>query len=191
MYKLNKNRPINYLLIFKYCILISLISNCDARKGSSNMERNCDFFNIEINVKKETACSPVVDENFRGIRIAAPERIELNEDVPFVLCGTMQLDRRYEFLFNSVTNEWTIVIENVKEKKVWSCNLLRPGFKPSRKNPNMTIDDIHPEEVATSFFNIDLFSYIPDMPRLAGEYIIYATLGDYTSNSVIVKLEEK
>ncbi len=191
MYKLNKNRPINYLLVFKYCILISLITNCDAREGNRNMERHCDFFNIEINVKKRTACSPVVDDDFRGIKIAAPERIELNEDVPFVLCGTMKLNRRYEFLFRSVVNEWTIVIENFSAKKVWSCNLLKPGYKPPPKNPRVTIDRIHPEEVATSWFNIDLFRYIPDMPHLPGEYVIYSTLGDYTSNSVIVKLEEK
>ncbi len=90
---------------------------------------------------------------------------------------------------DSPMNEWTVVVENCTHKQVWSCNLLEPGCEILSRNP-VTIEDIHPDEVSTSWFNIDLFRYIPDMPRLAGEYIIYSTLGDYTSNSIIVKQEE-
>lgn len=188
----NVAKYIKFLLIFNFCILIGSVIYCDEKKRNTNMKTNCDFFNIEINVKKETACSPVVDDDFRGIIITAPDTIVLSASTPFVVCGTMQLNRRYEFQFEySTTNELTIVVESISQKQVWSCNLLRPGFRPAGRNPGVTINDIHPEEFSTSWFNVDIFRYLPDMPHEAGVYTVYATLGDYTSNTVIVKLEEK
>ena len=114
----------------------------------------------------------------------------MNGEVPFVLSGVMQLNSRYRFQFHSPSDELTIIVENCTHKQLWSGNLFLGGNIPER-NPDMTIKDIHPKAVSTEWFNVDLFNYIREMPRLAGEYIVYATLGDYTSNSVIVKLEGK
>ena len=191
MYKIADESCRRYLVLFTCCILTGSAIYCKEKERNTNMENGCDFFSIEINTFDETACSPAVDEEFRGIIIAAPDTVTLSNDIPFVICGTAQLNRRYEFQFDSPDNELTLVIENISIKKVWSCNLLEPGYETPPKNPDMTIEDIHPEEFSTSWFNIDIFRYLPDMPRAAGIYTVYATLGDYTSNTVIVKLEEK
>jgi len=156
-----------------------------------------DFENIELNTFDECICSPILENEFRGIKINAPTEITMMEDYSFPVCGSYHFTEEFFKKFRSLENEIVIVVVDLKTHKSYSSNLLKKDFEPAILDDKENIEDeevnIENEEEfedvsISSWFNIDLFRYIEDLPRYATTFIVYATIGDFKSNVVTVKV---
>lgn len=133
------------------------------------------------------ACSPVLDEGFRGIALAAPTRVSAGEDAVFPVAGAYQVSARFLNRFKSMSNEITLVAIDAATHAPRSTNLLAQGLDalPSGFSPsNPRLDKI----VVGGHFNVDLFRWIPDLPRGPARYHVFATVGDVTSNVVTIEV---
>ncbi len=149
-----------------------------------------EFENVELDTFEESPCSPILDEEFSGIEINAPIQIVMADDYSFPVCGSYQFSEEFFYKFKSIENEMVIVVVDLNTQRSYSSNLLEKDFKPAIFDDE---DDLEDEEEfedvkITSWFNVNLFSYIEELPRNATTFTVYATIGDIKSNVVTVKV---
>jgi hypothetical protein len=171
--------------------VISTHAHCGIMPGqSATMNKYEDFLQSKINTFDETDCSPIVDPEFKGIRIQAPTRIPINANFIIPVCGTYQIDEKMEFKHASFINEIVIEVYDVKKNILYSNNLLEPEYEPViLDTPPKGNNDLN-EVVVTGWFNVDLYRYITDLPKVAGKYRIQAMIGELKSNIVFLELEK-
>jgi hypothetical protein len=159
--------------------------------------------NVRLNSKKESACSPRVDEGFRGIVIATPAAVDLSApgheevgevgEVPVMpVCGTVQYSAATEARFLSMTNQMLLLAVDARTHAPFVGNLVRRGFEPSLSvKPTPQQLEEWKDRVNTSFFNANAFYFIADLPHAPARYYILATVGDIVSNLRTIDVKGK
>lgn len=146
------------------------------------------FQSIELDTFERSACSPELDDGFRGIRIAGPRSVTGNSDARLPLCGTYRVGARFLNQFYSMANEIVVVAVDAVTHVPRATNLLQEGYVASPSRFDET--DRNFDTVAlTGWFNLDLFGWMKDLPRSAARYHIFATIGDVTSNVVTTEIK--
>jgi hypothetical protein len=145
------------------------------------------FERVRWGTFEENACSPGLADDFRGLLLAAPERVTCSEDAILPVAGAYQVDARFLNRFRSMKSEITIVAVDAKTHAPRSANLLKKGFKsrPSGFDPS---DPALDSTVVTGWFNLDLLRWIKGLPREPARYHVFATVGDVVSNVVTIDL---
>jgi hypothetical protein len=134
-----------------------------------------------------SAGSPAVEDDFRGILLAAPTRVILADGVTFPVCGTYRVSGRFFNRFTSFVNEIVVVAVDTSTHAPRVTNLLREGLEPVGSGFDPSAPDFE-QIVITGWFNIDLFTRMPSLPRAAGGYTVFATVGDVVSNALTVEI---
>lgn len=143
------------------------------------------FERVPCGTSRENACSPAMADDFRGLLLAAPERVTCSNDAVLPVAGAYQFDARFVGRFRSMRSEITLVAIDTKTHAARSANLLKRGYKarPSGLDPS---DPDLDSTVVTGWFNLDLLLWIKGFPREPARYHVFATVGDVVSNVVTV-----
>jgi hypothetical protein len=161
-----------------------------------------DFTNINLNTAEESACTPEVDEDFRGMVIATPDKIDLAAPwhgsvgrprrPVWPVCGTVQYSAATGARFRSFSNQILLVAVEARTHAPYVWNLLRKGFDPVySKRPTPEQLEEWKDRVHTESFNANAFYYIEDLPAAPGRYHVFATIGDIVSNVRTVEIVGK
>ncbi|MGQ9424389.1 hypothetical protein ACXYTJ_00395 [Gilvimarinus sp. F26214L] len=165
---------------------------------------DCDFSTVWNNSGQSFDCSPRLKDpffsSFRGILINGPEEVVWPEDaeallesseatpdgnamgpVKLMVAGLLKIphntlglngDRAYEVLTVAVSRS---------SGESYSGKMQRMGTAAE------IVEGAPPiEEDTTEYFNIDLISNL-ELPIAADTYQVYATLGPYKSNTIVIK----
>jgi hypothetical protein len=105
------------------------------------------------------------------------------------VCGGYRLSGKFLNQFRNVDKEITIVVVNTASHRSYSTNLIDKSLDATYPDPEKiprTEEEL--ERVAGGFFDLDLYHYLPDLPKRPAKYLIYALLGDQKSNVVEVEV---
>ncbi len=152
------------------------------------------FFSIQLDSYGETACSPDMSEQLDpGIRIAAPQQIDLSRHQAFPLCGTLRLQASMLASLKSAAVEATaVVVIHVDSNTPHSFN-LNPGKEPldgAEASPGPGPAELDEEDYRENYFNVDLRTFSDTLGRHLppGRYVVYAVLLGFKSNTVEVEV---
>ena len=149
---------------------------------------------VQFNSSKESACSPKVDRDFRGIVIASPPQADLRgpwadylgfeRPRPLLaVCGTAQFSEATDAKFQSLSNEILLVAVDAKSHRPYVSNLLRKGFEPALSRPATPEEAIAwKNRVHRTWFNANAFYYLEDLPARPAAYHVFAMAGEMVSN---------
>lgn len=145
------------------------------------------FERVPCGTSSENACSPALTDDFRGLLLAAPERVTCSDDAVLPVAGAYQFDARFVGRFRSMRSEITLVAVDASTHAARSANLLKRGYKA--RPSGLGLDPSDPDldsTVVTGWFNLDLFHWMTDLPRAPARYHVFATVGDVVSNVVTI-----
>lgn len=165
-----------------------------------HIDQQCDFERLETGLMNRNACSPVIDDaTFQGIVIHAPatvlyrpgEPVEGSEAFADVrVCGTCCVSYSYLGLDGEVTAEILLVAVEAKTQQTWSGKMV-PIRNPEPRPGNLGGEPVETEGMLIeSYFNPNLVETL-DLPETPAEYIVYAVLGQYKSNTVRIRVEKR
>jgi hypothetical protein len=152
------------------------------------------FSGIELNNMHESACSPKVDESFRGLVIVTPDTVDLagewhaavgqNEPRPVLpVCGTIQFTAATDARFLSTLDQILLIAVDAQTHASYVSNLVYRGFTPELPTrPTPAQLEEWKNRVYTFFFNANAFYYLEDLPAAPTRYHIFAAVGDIVSN---------
>jgi hypothetical protein len=159
------------------------------------MPRDQDFDAVPAGSLTDNACSPRIEDDprFRGIRIAAPQKVAL-EGKPdeygyfarVIICGAYQLDSNYLGLRERFLPRVLIVAVDLKRHLAFAGRahtLLNAEMGPDPFQGEMLNDREWKGRFITEFFNPNLVAEL-GLPREEADYAVYAALGKYVSNVV-------
>lgn len=145
------------------------------------------FAGLHLDSFDRSACSPEAEGDFRGLCIAAPASIALDPTARFPLCGTYRVSAAFLNRFESMANEIVVVAVDARRHVPYATHLLPEGFEPAPSH----IDERQKgfdRVVLTGWFNIDLYRWLPGLPRGAARYHVFATIAELVSNVVDVEI---
>jgi hypothetical protein len=145
------------------------------------------FSHIPLNNYVGGACSPQLDEDFLGLRIAAPETVFTGPDMVFPVCGSYRFAAAFWNRFECLRFEMAVVAVDARTHLPRITNLRYRDFTAANRkfNPAETGFD---EKTAAGSFNADLLFYREDFPRTPATYHVFALIGDQRSNVLTVKV---
>ena len=165
-----------------------------------HVSEECDFGKLETGPLGANPCSPEIDDpNFLGIVINAPEEVLFDLDDPVEpsgafadirICGTCCFEFDFMGLEGRVQEEILLVVVNAKTQETWS------GKMKTIQNPVPRPEGMDegggPTEglLMESYFNPNLAETL-DLPAGPAEYIVYAVLGEFKSNTVRILVKER
>lgn len=155
-----------------------------------------DFESINLNANEPTACTPDMDDNALGIRIAAPARVSLqrrvtevgiNEDHPALpICGAHHFSAKTINQFYAHSQQIALVLVDARDGRAYASSLrdwlletVPPGRYPSPQEGQSSI----------GYFNANAFLFVRSLPWRPATYHVHAVLGPYRSNRVTVAVE--
>ncbi len=152
------------------------------------------FTGIKLNSFEESACSPKLAGNSRGMVIATPDVIDLagplhealgREGARPVLpvCGTIRFDAATEARFLSIVDQILLVAIDTKTHVSYVSSLADKDSEiPISPRPTPQQLDEWKNRVETAYFNANAFYYLEDLPAAPARYHIFAVVGDIVSN---------
>lgn len=164
-----------------------------AMSGTDPVEDAAAFEAVDVGSFREAECSPVFDDDERGLRIRMPARAVLpvaggafEPDARLPLCMAVQMSglelRGYDSVFEAVN---VVVVDDAGESvfagRVWRDRTRRPAQRPERS------DDALAAVTLTKFYNPDLLEFAA-LPARAGRYHVTALLDDMKSNTCSVEV---
>ncbi len=165
-----------------------------------HIDQPCDFAKLDTDLMSQNPCSPVIDDpDFLGIVINAAADVfydpgeTVEGSLAFAdarICGTVAVDYGFQGLRGEVTEEILLVAVNAATQETWSGK-MEPIANPEQRPENLGGDGGPTEGlIVESYFNPNLVETL-DLPEKPAEYIIYAVLGEYKSNTVRIRLKER
>jgi hypothetical protein len=187
-------------------LLVTGCGGADKESGTGKtMEKweinpECDFGNLETGIMRRNPCSPVInDPDFLGLVINAPEEVfytpgeTVEGSLAFAdvrVCGTVSVDYAYGGYRGEVTDKILLVAVNAATQETWSGK-MEPIPNPEQRPDGLGGGSADNEGlVMESYFNPNLVETL-DLPERPAEYIVYAVLGEYKSNTLRILVKER
>lgn len=166
------------------------------------LPQDCDFMAVGNNSGREYDCTPKLRDGlfskFQGLVINGPaetvwpENVSLEDtmilpngdsDGPLKLmvAGLLKLPANYLNMRGDFSNHVLLVAVNQKTAESYSGKMNVFGF--SGESPPVSYGDF---DVTEQYFNIDLVQNL-GIPIANATYSVYATLGEYKSNVLMLK----
>ena len=164
------------------------------------------FFEIALGTGDPCACTPEIEDDVEGLRIAAPQRVPIGEEMTFPLCVVVQMtDTLRDALPEPLWDEFLAVAVDSVNNRVYAERLGDPSPVPAETifptpppdpdafpiDPDMVIDAEEEPGLeivgvpVRSYRNLDLLSTL-DLPREPAVYHVFLTWSVYQSNTVRV-----
>lgn len=134
-----------------------------------------------------------LDDRKRGLFIAAPAKVVTNGKYVLPLCGGYHLSKKFLNQFRNVYKELTIVVVDAKSHRSFSTNLIDKSLDAEYPDQSISSGTERELEELTvgGYIAINLYHYIPELPKKPAKYLIYALLGDQKSNVVEVEVVDR
>ncbi len=147
------------------------------------------FENVDYSSFEKSACSPSLDEDFRGLVIAAPETVAMSDEYIFPVCGSYRVASDFYEQFQSFSNEIVVVAVDAETHTPYASTLLDPEYDPGVYDDDEPVDEDAAEPyLVAGWFNVNLFEFLEELPRKPGSFHVYAMIGDLKSNTLLVKV---
>lgn len=201
---MNSISRITLALLLTMSVLLGSASSCRSPGGRDRPETTMPtdeaFDKVDWGSGDENECTPQVDEDFRGFRIAAPRRVvigpsrrERGTGAPgrLLICGVYQVDGLFLRRYGAPPEEGTLIATSVETHQVYSASMNPHTEAPMRTPPNipdLPSDEVVAKRVGKGYFNENALMYL-NLPMETGTYDLHVTLGPTTSNVVRVKVE--
>ncbi|MDH3213178.1 MAG: hypothetical protein OEM05_11895 [Myxococcales bacterium] len=166
---------------------------------SNNPPPDSAFDEVAAGSFSANACTPVIDEfdvDYRGLKIHAPTRVQFpagSETPRIVVCGTGVFDWNYMDLDGDFLEAIVIVAVNdqTHESRSGRMQIIenRAMGPPVREKLGLSKEDFKNRSIQ-KHFNPDIGALL-ELPATPGSYTVYATLGQYKSNVVQIRLETR
>lgn len=147
------------------------------------------FERVTWNTFDENAVSPAMADDFRGLKLEAPTRVTLGADTPLPIAGAYQVSPRFVNRFQSMDSEIVVVAVDATTHAPFSTNLLEEDAEPTPTAFDLSEPGID-STMLTGYFNLDLFTWMKELPRRPARYHVFATVGDVVSNVVTIEVTE-
>lgn len=169
------------------------------------MPRDAEFDQVPAGSLSPSACTPPIDEDdfdYRGICIAAPERVEFvpGQAEPIsgafarvLLCGTYTLDSNYLGLREQFLDRLVAVAVDVDRHRAYAAgvvSLQNPAAMPDPFEGLILTDEDWRGRVVTGYFNPNLAAVMP-LPAEEATYVAYVALGRFVSNAVRIAVRRR
>ena len=209
----------NLHAILLLCFLLSACSEIKKKRDTPMttdlyaLPQACDFSQVGNNSSLEFECSPKLTDRFfspfQGILInAAPETIlkknlerseialspagDAMDGNKVMVTGLLKLPSntlKSSKVGEDLATNVVLVAVNTKTAEAYNGKMIRFGFSGVLPDlppvaDNETVSDTQ------EFFNIDLIQNL-DIPLTSAEYTVYATLGEYKSNTLHISVKFK
>lgn len=153
-------------------------------------------FDEIFNEFQKYPCTPDIDsDDFRGILLNAPKVVQFGPDTKdprfggfarMYVCGACQFDYDYLGLGANFKAAIQLFAVNEKTHQVYPGRMqvgikATPPRDPSIPIQNQTIGEVFAPNLTR----------ITAIPEEEGDYLVYATLGEYKSNTVRIQLRRK
>ncbi len=167
------------------------------------MPSDAEFAQMNAPTFSRVSCSPVVDDDFdfRGIRLAAPQRVEFDDGTRsplsgafahLVVCGGFRFDANYLGLRERFLPRVVVVATDPARRRAFAGTLMGGPSEHAPQNPLDKLD-LSPDDwtgrIITEFFTTNL-AEIMNLPETEADYYVHATLGGYVSNVVRIAVRE-
>lgn len=164
--------------------LLLLFSGC-FYKGTEMNEKK--FFNVLSPSYSESDCSPGLADDFNGLLIAMPKKIDLSEHQEMPICASFRVSSDLVSQARGKLIEHTVIVfVNREAGRSLSLN-LEPDKEPIDHEDgvlDVASDERGDSYVVNMYFNIDVFNFFPDFPRHKADYLVYATVLNVRSNAI-------
>lgn len=176
---------------------------------------NCDFNQIINGDTHSNECTPVLNNKFfsefSGLLINAPTHVVWPKDTSLddypvgpwgtstgplrlMLAGLVRVQYKTLGLNGEASEHVVLVAVNQKTAETYSGRMPQADVE-TEPDFDMGIEDISPTEeeentLLTSYFNFDLVHDL-GLPIIDANYNVYATLGELTSNAIIINTKVK
>jgi hypothetical protein len=170
-----------------------------SEKSAWHVGEECRFGDWDVDEFRQHPCSPIIDDlAFRGIALNAPAEVEFEPGSPdpftraftrIPLCGTCRFDYNAMGLDGEFADAVLLVATDAVTHETYSARMQ------SQEDLEPVADDSGEEMdlsgvVVQQYFNADL-AVLLDLPAGEAEYIVFATLGEFKSNPVRLKVVAK
>jgi hypothetical protein len=149
-----------------------------------------DFALVEDGSLLPSPCSPDVEseDEFIGIRIAAPSRAVLTEGAAprVMICGGYSLPLHYAGLGTSLEHGAWIVASGLSAEQVFVIPVVSDLGEPPDEAP--AIHAPSPNVTVVEYFNRDIGDRLPAEP---GTWFVFAMIGEAVSNVVKIELSSE
>lgn len=203
---------IKLLTLIFLSLSLNAAEHMNQDKKLFELPMGCDFSKAGINHTMETECSPKLTDRFfskfTGILINVQETItwpknhsmENYQSYPgggndstlkFSVAGLAKLPETVLEYEGEIPYEILVVAVNQKTAETYSGKMVKfgaSGIKPTLELSSL--DDLSPEFSQKYYFNIDMVSNA-GLPIAEAVYTVYAMIGDYQSNIVIITTKLK
>lgn len=172
---------------------------------------NCNFDNVLNGDTHSNECTPILENKFfskfSGILINAPQQViwpkdSSPEDYPpgpwgttegpfrLMVAGLVRVQYKTLELRGEASEHVLLVAVNQKTAEAFSGRMPQPDVE-TEPGFDTDIEEIPPTEseqnaLLTSYFNLDLVHDL-GLPIADASYNVYATLGEFKSNVMVVK----
>lgn len=150
------------------------------------------FATIALDTFQESAASPVVDDDFQGIRIAMPRKWSAADLERIPLCGTWALSHDRLQKYGPVAEDLVYLVRDLDTHQAFTGNfrmhedpadVSEPGDEPPPPDDDGS-PEIAPDEITSKgWFNYNLGRVWKAPPRPA-RYRVVVVLDDLESNAV-------
>lgn len=151
----------------------------------------CDFFKLSLPKSGENECSPHVDEEFRGIKIATPAKINMSDKGKIPIVGTIQVSGETDMKRRGkLKQHMVIVFVNKNTHQTFSFNMV-PHKEPIEQDKSaLPVSNLVPENdyIVNMYFAIDALYFYPTFPKISADYSVYTTVLDIKSNVIETKI---
>lgn len=153
----------------------------------------CNFFDMSLPKFAKTDCTPLLPDEFRGLKINMPSEINVRERGVLPIVGSFRISSKVNNESKGkITQNTVVVFVNKETGDTFSFNLKSPKepIKQPKPAPFKTPEGsvIAAEYIVNRYFNIDALYFYNDFPEVSAEYIVYATVLDMKSNSIETKI---
>ncbi|AUX43429.1 uncharacterized protein SOCE26_048770 [Sorangium cellulosum] len=158
------------------------------------INRKCDFSKVTAQLESNE-CTPQIDGfDFEGLLINTPEEVVFEgagnlsrAGGRFVLCGACRFKQSFMNLRGHFVDQILFVAVNARTHEAYSGKLETvPNAIPS-PDPD---DGLDPDMLIGEVFNPDLGELL-GLPAEEAEYIVYATIGPYRSNTLTTRVRPR
>lgn len=151
-------------------------------------------FSIDAGDNSPNKYTPDISYDFIGIKINAPEIINLsaltddNVSALIPICGAYQFNLAFTIKLGSPQQHMSVVVINNNDK----------SYNGSMQDPDTALENTQVVEIDMSnaesqliggYFNINVLDYVK-IPIVSGEVSVYIFLGEHKSNVVKILLED-
>ena len=156
------------------------------------------FENVESDDRNPNDCTPKIESDFVGIRINAPGSVTYipgakdpvtGSFARLMICGIYRLELPVLAQTKGFRKVATLAAVATDTHQTFTGGMMHDH--PDTPNPNPS--KFSPEELKgfheTGYFNVNVLDYL-HLPERPGEYQIFVTFTEYTSNVVTVTLKK-